>query len=344
MNAHQSSLTPQARSRAGAVLRRVFLSVAIGVASLIAIAVLLWAVLLRTTIPAEPSLSGRIGRGSLEHDGRTRTFLHYIPAGVDPAPALVIVFHGSMGDGEQARVAFGYDFDRLADEHRFIVVYPDGVERHWNDCRKRAPYAARRLGIDDIGFTRALVAHSRAEWNIDHDRVFVTGVSNGGQMAIRLALEAPDLVRAVAPVIASLPAERNMDCQVSGAPVSILFMNGTEDPMNPWEGGDVELYGVWGNRGEVLATSETSEWFARLAGHEGEPERETLPDLNRRDGSTVERVRWRSHGRKSVVLYAIHGGGHTVPHPIARSLRLLGRTNADISAAEEIWSFFSEAP
>jgi polyhydroxybutyrate depolymerase len=315
--------------------------VAITVLSVVAVGALVWALLLRSVAPAEPPLSGRIGHGSLEHGGRTRTFLYYIPARVDPPAALVIVFHSSMGNGAQARAAFGYELDRIADEHGFLVVYPDGVGGHWNDCRKVAPYAARRLGIDDVGFARALVAHFGASWNVDSERVFATGYSNGGHMAIRLALEAPDLVAAVAPVIASLPAETNMVCRVRGAPVSILFMNGTDDPINPYEGGEVSLYGIFLKRGEVVSTEASAAWFARLAGHTGPPERERLPDRSGEDGSTVERARWSGPGRRSVVLYSVRGGGHTVPHPTVRAPRLLGRTNADITAAEEIWLFFS---
>lgn len=341
MKAQQSPSSRRARSIPGAVLRRVLIFLALGAASLIVIAALLWALFLRSAAQAKPPLSGALTHGSLEHGGRTRTFLSYVPAQVDPHPALVIVFHSSMGDGAQARTAFGYDFDRLADQHGFIVVYPDGVERHWNDCRKRAPFAARRLGIDDVGFIRALVAHFRANWNTGSDRVFATGVSNGGQMAIRLALEAPDLVHAVAPVVASLPAATNLDCRVIGEPVSILFMNGTGDPMNPYGGGDVELYGVWGNRGRVISSIDSAAWFARLAGYTGQPERTMLPDRNPEDRSTVERVDWNHPDRKKVVLYSIRGGGHTVPHPTARAPRLLGRTNADLAAAEVIWSFFS---
>jgi polyhydroxybutyrate depolymerase len=204
-----------------------------------------------------------------------------------------------------------------------------------------APYAARRLGIDDVGFTRALIAFFRSRSNADTRRVFATGVSNGGQMAIRLALEAPELVRAVAPVVASLPAAVNMDCRVSGVPVSIMFMNGTDDPMNPYGGGDVELYGLWGNRGRVVSSIASATWFARLAGYTGPPERAMLPDRNRHDGSTVERLQWDDPKRRRITLYSIRGGGHTVPHPTARAPRLLGRTNADLAAAEEIWSFFA---
>jgi polyhydroxybutyrate depolymerase len=312
--------------------------------ALVVLGAVLYAALGRFVAAPEPALSAKIAEGTLDFGGRTRHYLAYVPARLAPSPALVLAFHGSMGDGAQARAGYGYAFDRLADEHGFVVVYPDGVERHWNDCRKRAPYAAHALGIDDVGLVRALVDRFAAERGIDRARVFATGVSNGGQMAIRLALEAPDLVRAVAPVIASVPAPENMDCTPKQAPVSVLFMNGTGDPFNPYGGGDVALYGVWGNRGPVLSTVDSALYFAALAGYTAEPQRDALPDRDPGDGSLVERARWSEVGKKNVALYAIRGGGHTVPHPVARIPRLLGRTNADITAADEIWAFFAAAP
>jgi polyhydroxybutyrate depolymerase len=292
----------------------------------------------------EPALPGVLAAGSLEHDGRTRTWRAYLPAQRAASPALVLVLHASVGDAAQARAGYGYDFDLLAETEGFIAVYPEGVEEHWNDCRKEAPYAANTLDVDDVGFVRALVDRFAREHGADRARVFATGVSNGGQFALRLALEAPDLVRAVAPVAASLPAERNMDCRPAGRPVSVLIMNGTADPMNPFDGGDVALYGLLGNRGAVLSSAESADYFRDLAGHDGAAERSVLPDLAPDDGSTVEVTRWQAPGRKTVALYAIRNGGHSAPHPELTLPRLLGPSNHDIHAAHEIWRFFAAAP
>jgi polyhydroxybutyrate depolymerase len=292
----------------------------------------------------EPALAGALVAGSLEHGGRTRTWHAYLPARRAAAPALVFVLHGSGGDFAQARGGYGYDFDVLAESEGLVPIYPDGFEGHWNDCRRAGPYAANTLDVDDVGFFRAVVEAFAAEHGADRTRVFATGISNGGQMALRLALEAPDLVRAVAPVAASLPAERNMDCKPAGRPVSVLIMNGSADPMNPFEGGDVALYGLLGNRGAVLSSEDSIDYFRDLAGYTGAGERITLPDLDPGDGTTVEVTRWREPGRKSVALYAIRNGGHNAPHPELALPRLLGPTNHDIHAAHEIWRFFAEAP
>jgi polyhydroxybutyrate depolymerase len=300
---------------------------------------------LRFRRPPEPDLPGRLVGGALEHEGRTRTWHAYLPARPLASPALVFVLHGSGGDGEQARGGYAYAFDVLAERDGFVPIYPDGFERHWNDCRKAGPYSANALDVDDVGFLGALVDRFVAEHGADPTRVFATGISNGGQMALRLALEAPERVRAVAPVVASLPAAGNLDCETAGRPVSILIMNGTADPMNPFEGGDVALYGVVGNRGAVLSSADSIDYFRELAGHAEPPSAvERLPDRDPGDGSTIEVRRWRAPGRRDVELWVVENGGHSAPHPDITLPRLLGPTNHDISAAEEIWKFFAAAP
>lgn len=288
-----------------------------------------------------PILTGTVSREKLSWQSRTRTYDVYRPARLAAAPPIVFVLHGSMGTGAVARISTALDFDRLADQDGFLVVYPDGFESHWNGCRAAGPYAANRLDVDDVGFLRAIVARLVTEDLADPEAVFATGISNGGHMAIRLALEAPDLVQAVAPIVASLPTDENLACADRGVGVSVLLINGTEDPMNPWAGGDVALYGVAGNRGGVLSTQTTIRTFATRAGYNGEPEETKLLDVDPDDGSYLVRYRWSEDGKPQIVLLAVVGGGHSVPHPVQRGPRLLGATNADMRTSDVVWGFFS---
>ena len=321
-------------------LKKVFLSIALAAVAFAGLA--FWA--LRHSSPPMPKLPGKIERGALEHGGRVRTWIAYLPAKPAAHPALVIALHGSMGTGEHARAAYGYDFDLLADRHGFIAVYPQGYEGHWNDCKARGPFAAKRENIDDVGFLHALVDRLVKDHDADRARVYVTGVSNGGAMTLRLALQTPDFARAYAAVVSSVPTPENMAVTPKNQPVSMLIMNGTDDPFNPWRGGDVVLYGVWGNRGPVLSAQASIDYFRKLAGLEGAPRVTQFPDRDPGDGSTVERWLWSAPGKRSVALYTIKGGGHSVPHPAMHGWRLLGNSNRDIHAANEIWEFFQSAP
>jgi polyhydroxybutyrate depolymerase len=294
--------------------------------------------------PPMPSLAGTIERGALDHGGQTRTWIAYVPAKPAPHPALVIVLHGSMGTGERARAAFGYDFDALADESGSIAVYPQGYEGHWNDCKVKGPYAAKREHVDDVGFLHALVDRFVKDHGADPARVYVTGISNGGSMTLCLALQTPELARAYAAVVSSVPAPGNMAVTPKGQPVSMLFMNGTDDPINPWQGGDVVLWPVLANRGPVLSAQASVDYFRKLDGLEGAPQVTRFPDLDPGDGSTAERSSWSAPGKRNVALYTIKGGGHGAPHPGMHGYRLLGHTNRDIHAANEIWEFFQSAP
>lgn len=288
-----------------------------------------------------PQLAGSPERGALWQDGRTRTWISYLPANPADRPALLIVLHGSMGSGQQARaVSFGYDFDRLADENGFLVAYPQGVEGNWNDCRVTQANAAKRQHIDEAAFLRALVQRLARDHRVDPSKVYVAGVSNGGSMAICLAMLVPDLARAYAAVAANVPTADNMATAPSGKPVSILFMNGTDDPIVPWAGGDVALWPVLASRGTVLSTDASVAYFLGLAGLEGAPQVTRLADRDPGDGTTVEASLWTAAGRQRVALFAVHGGGHNVPQPAMHGMRLLGRSNRDIRAADEIWNFF----
>ena len=150
--------------------------------------------------PPLPPLSAKIRRNVVRVGGRDRTYLVYVPANLPLQAALVIVLHGSGMDGARMRVCTGYEFDCLADQHGFVVLYPDGYGRNWHDCRRNATFPAKRENIDDMNFMRALVARMMFENAIDQKRVYVFGYSNGGHMAFRLAMEAPGEIAAIAAV------------------------------------------------------------------------------------------------------------------------------------------------
>lgn len=320
-------------------MRRVLRLVLIGGCVLLVGLGAAFAYFLYSPAPDVPPLSAAVQRDSIRVGALPRSYVFYVPAKVAPHPPLLLALHGSMGSAGQMRRASAYRFEQLADEHGFIVAYPEGYEGYWNDCRKKGPYAAKRLRIDDVGFMRALVAHFRSAYGVDSARVFAVGISNGGHLSYRLALEAPELVHAVAAVAANLPTEENFDCTPAIGSVAVLILNGTEDPINPFEGGRVTLFG-FGDRGSVLSADESAAYFARRNGIAGAPVIERIPQEGPAPTS-AERALWRSATGADVVLYTIRGGGHTLPQSRARSQRILGRTHSQLDGPAEIWRFFA---
>lgn len=301
-----------------------------------------WWWYLRADPMEAPVLPGTVQTGSLEHDGKLRSWLAYVPASKSANPALVLVMHGSLGDGAQMREAARYGFDVLAERNGFIAVYPDGYQQHWNDCRGGADYAANLENIDDVGFLRALVQRMVEVQGVDPQRIFATGLSNGGHMAYRLGMEAPELVAGIAAMGANLPVMANLDCEPSGEAVAAMVMSGTADPVNPYAGGAVEIFGNT-SRGEVMSAADTATYWAKLAGYSEPGERKDWPRPVAGDSTSVNSVVWSGPGREPVSLVTIVGGGHTVPHPVFNLPRILGPTSHQLDGPEVIWQFFEGA-
>lgn len=317
----------------GKVLR-VFVWVVVGVA---AIGAGLFGYFVYAPDPVVPQLSGRLAEGSIESGGRVRTYLTYVPQNLAPSAPLVVVMHGSGGNARQMRGASGYGFELLVDRHGFAVVYPNGFEGYWNACNIVGDYTANTLNIDDVGFLTALVDKLAGENGINRERVFATGLSRGGHMAFRLALEAPTRFRAVAAVAANVPAPENFKCKKQGRTSSVMIMNGTQDPLNPYDGGEVRLYGFIA-RGTVLSSRASAEYFATLNAIGGAPEALSRPVA---DGFRVDTMVWRNEGPSEVELVGIVGGGHVIPQPLVRYPRILGATPKEPNGPDVIWNFFA---
>ena len=268
---------------------------------------------------------------SIDVGRHVRTYALYTPAMTPPSPAVLLVLHGNPGDGALIRGLTGKAVERLADRHGFLVVYPDGFERGWNGCREGAPYAANVQGIDDVAFLRALVDRLEAERGVDPSRVWTFGFSNGGHMAIRLALEAPDEFPAVAVVAASLPTADALDCNPSGRPASVLIVNGTADPINPFDGGEVRTESA-GRIGVVRSSRESALYFAELIEAPNEPETKILLSDSRGE-PVVERARWHGEEGREVVLVTVHGGDHSIPGSSTPSSEEAGAVELDAALA-----------
>ncbi|MDG9925513.1 MULTISPECIES: PHB depolymerase family esterase [unclassified Pseudomonas] len=291
--------------------------------------------------PAEPVLGASLQHAQIDVGGRSRDFAYYLPAKLPAKAPLLFVLHGSLQSIDDMRTYSAYAFERLADEHGFIVVYPQGFKNNWNDCRRAADYPARTRNIDDLGLLAALVQRFAAEHGADPQRAFLVGYSNGGQLGLRAALERPQLLAGVAAVAANLPTDANLDCAPSGQAVPVLLMNGTRDPINPYNGGPVSLFG-FGDRGTVRSAYESALYFANLAGYPRDAVRSSTAWSNPADpAQRVSLDQWQAEGRAEVALYGVIGGGHLLPQAGFRAPRLLGPTLSGFDGPRAIWDFFA---
>lgn len=280
---------------------------------------------------------------SFDFEGITRTFLvHVAPAydGQKVVP-LVLGFHGGLGTGKQVEQTTG--FSPLADKENFIVVYPDGHNNQWND--ERGSGFSGVPTANDVGFVTTLLAYLQKNYRIDPKRIYATGVSNGGILTNRLGVELSERFAAIAPVVGNLPIDPNTGKPFAPEaarqkPLSVLMINGTADPLVPWEGGRVK-----GSSGRVTSVAATVAAWVKLDGCKPQPEITNLPDKFPDDATTLRRESYRGgQNGTEVVLYAVVGGGHgwhgSNDKRLSGNRNLAGKLSREINATEVIWEFF----
>jgi polyhydroxybutyrate depolymerase len=247
---------------------------------------------------------------TIESGGRSREFRLYVPASADlsgPVP-LVLNFHG-LGSNAPQQEAYSDLVNKAASEG-FITAAGQGIRSSWNAGEICCP-PARDEGVDDVQFARDMVARIAQDYCIDVQRIYSTGMSNGGFMSNRLACDAADLFAAVAPVASLLGVST---CEPT-RPMPILMFNGTEDALVPYAG----------------ATGSFARW-ALLNGCEGEPE-VTFENGDSRCESYLDCAEG-----ATTTLCTVQGGRHTWPGSP------LGHTTTDLIASDAMWEFFLAHP
>ena len=262
---------------------------------------------------------------SITHDGIQRDYIVYIPELYNGSSAvpLVLNFHG-YGSNAAQQMFYG-DFRDIADTEGFLLVHPEGTtfigNQFWN-----VGFPGISSTIDDVGFTEALIDELATLYTINLDRVYATGMSNGGFMSFLLACQLSEKIAAVASVTGSMTQDTFDDCNAQ-LPTPVLQIHGTED--------DVVLYN--GNTLSIPIADVISYWVD-YNNCETTPSTTTLPDLDVSDGSTVEHsVYENSDNGITTEHMKVIGGGHTWPGSVLNT----AGTNQDIDASMEIWLFFS---
>ena len=176
--------------------------------------------------------SGFVNGTSVHHikvGGLDRKYRLYLPTGVPASAPLVVVMHGYSGSARQAER--DYKWDEVADSGKFVVAYPDGLNRAWNVNGEGCCGRPGREGVDDVAFSGAIVADIVKNVNINPGKVYATGMSNGGIMSYTLACST-DIFAAIGPV-----AGTQLSTCRSPHPASVMHIHGTADRLVPYNGG-----------------------------------------------------------------------------------------------------------
>ncbi|MEX2154731.1 MAG: PHB depolymerase family esterase [Gemmatimonadaceae bacterium] len=266
------------------------------------------------------------GNGSIVSSGQKREYVLHVPKSYDPAKLtpLVISMHGAgLWGAAQKEIS---QWNRVADEHGLIVVYPSGASgrgvRVWR--------AATGSGnMRDVRFISDLIDTLRAAYNIDSTRVYADGLSNGGGMAFVLSCTLSDRIAAVGLVASAqlLPWDSCKDPR----PVPMIAFHGTADRYTPYNGG---MTWIAPRRFPSIPTW-TANWARRNRCAPNPIDSAVAPDVIRRAYTNCA-------DDAAVVLYTVLGGGHTWPGGGPLPEWFVGSTTNSIDASRQMWEFFRE--
>ena len=243
-----------------------------------------------------------------------RSYLLHIPPGLDdeqPIP-VVFAFHGYTHSPKDMQTIS--QFDEIADQEQFLVVYPMGIELSWNTGWEGSPHFGYSLAnnVNDIEFVRLILSDLEGNTNINPNRIYAVGFSQGGMLVYRLACEMSDTFAAIASVSGN---HLISNCNPT-LPVSIIHIHGLKDTSVKYSGG-----GAF----DFPHVDEGIETWTELNNCTGsEKEEDEANGITHITYETCE-------AGTSVELYTTDSGTH--------SYYRIG-----IPASETIWEFFSEHP
>ncbi len=281
---------------------------------------------------------------SLVDVGVARNVILHLPPAYDGATKLplVVVLHGGAGSGEQIQRLSEMDSD--ADNFGFVVAYPDGSGRlgdkllTWNSGHC-CGYALTHQ-VDDVGFIELLIDNLISHYPIDPQRVYVTGISNGGMMAYRAGAELADKVAAIAPISGSIGGQVSANDLVvtppqPSAPVAVMAFHGKQDQHVLYNGGTgpAEF-----QEGRVdFSVAESINFWVQANGCDPRPTTETQAN-----GNIIIDTYGGCTNDATVVMVTIVDGGHAWP---GAHLGLVSdQPTQDISANRMMLQFFLEHP
>jgi polyhydroxybutyrate depolymerase len=277
-------------------------------------------------IEAASFYSANRDNGSFVSSGEKREYLLYVPRSYDrskPTP-LVISMHGAGLWGAAQKEASRWN--NLADGQRFIVVYPSGLGGKGVRVWRTEP----GVGLTkDVRFISELIDTLKASYNIDSTRIYANGLSNGGGMSFVLSCTLSDRIAAVGMVGAAQTLPWSW-CKDQRA-VPMIAFHGTTDPAVPYNGGPSWI----SSRPFPNVSRWTANWARRNRCGANPVESAVAADVTRREYTNCA-------DNAEVVLYTVHGGGHTWPGGGPLPEWFVGTTTHTIDATSLMWAFFRD--
>jgi polyhydroxybutyrate depolymerase len=279
-----------------------------------------------------------------------RSYTMYIPSTWTPnvVSPLLIALHGLSGWDLQ--LMDNTAFNNLAEANNFIVVYPNGTGeklgdrgiRSWNGgqvgwCTSGNCPPSQISKIDDVAYISKLIDDVSSRYPIDPKRVYLTGHSNGSQLAQRSVCELSNKITAIAVVAGHLA----LDTCNPDSPVSVLQIYGTEDTLNPENGGTAKIsFGIYSFEYNSKGVMKSVQMLALANGCSA-----NYSQNNNLSNKDLTIYTW--PGCKNGVVVSsikISGASHAWmgrPAQSADSIKLSGEPYMKIDASKVIWAFLA---
>lgn len=260
--------------------------------------------------------------GSIMHGNIVRKYRLHFPPNFNKSKKLPLIFnfHGFTSNAAQQELYSGMNM--IADTANFIVCYPEGINAAWNVGWAFGSTA------DDVGFTEALIANFQELYNIDLQKVFACGMSNGGFMSYTLGCELNNKICAIASVTGSMEPNYLKKCR-PGRSIPVMEIHGTADPTVNYNG-------------TIFISSPISDvlkFWQENNNCDVEPDKLNVLNVNTNDNSTAEKWVYKNCSNDHQIShFKVLGGGHTWPGSVFNN----GITCQDFNASEEIWLFFKQ--
>ncbi|MBL4661609.1 MAG: prolyl oligopeptidase family serine peptidase [Alcanivoracaceae bacterium] len=298
---------------------------------------IIWLLIIFVAFPAN---SGTFNEKNIMVNKIKRSYVTKFPNSydVDQKIPLIIALHGGGSNWKKFnRATTRNTLEKEANRNNMLLIFPEGKNNHWSDGREK--HLQGQQTYDDVKFISELIDLAIDKYNVDPDKVFVTGMSNGGFMAIRLAIELTEKISAVV----SISAQMSLKIQFLqlDKPISFMLINGTNDPIVPYHGGEMKLFKLPKSRGKVLSSTQTINYFVKN-NKCAKPAVRSSQDHNKFDMTTLDITEYKEcKGNTQVTLIKVNSGGHTWPGgrqylPVA----LIGHVSKEVNASKLLVDFF----